>query len=309
MPPHCAQAHQKSTIDRTHSIFRAFAVLSGLSPALAAMLAERLFMTSLRSRPPGRESAWAASARREEVLSSQGVLPVWVWGDGPRTVVLVHGWAGRGLQLGALAAPLVAAGFRVVSYDAPAHGLAPGRWSNLFRHTDGLTAVADAYGPLTGVVAHSLGCAAVLLAAARNDVIADRLVLFAPAAHTTTLTDWFGLMSGFSQSVVERMRRRLERRFDFKWADVEPWRLAAEFDGSCLIVHDRHDHEIPWDEGHGVSRSLPHAHLVTTNGLGHRRILRDPRAVDAATDFLAGKGQFITDLSTVFQKSQTQTAA
>lgn len=308
MPLHITHT-QKSTIGRTHPIIRMFALLSRLSPALAAMLAERLFVTSLRSRPPGRESAWAASARRDEVLSSHGVLPVWVWGDGPRTVVLVHVWAGRGLQLGALAAPLVAAGFRVVAYDAPAHGLAPGRWSNLFRHTDGLTAVAKAYGPLTGVVAHSLGCSAVLLAAARNDLITERLVLFAPAAHTTTLTDWFGLMSGFSRAVVERMRRRLERRFDFEWADVEPWRLATEFDGDCLIVHDRHDHEIPWDEGHGLTRSLAHAHLVTTDGLGHRRILRDPGAVDAATDFLAGKEHLITDLSTAFPESQTQTAA
>ena len=300
---------QKSTIGRAHPIVRAFALMSRVSPAVATLLAERLFMTSLRSRTPERESDWALSARREEVLSPHGVLPVWVWGDGPRTVVLVHGWAGRGLQLGAFAAPLVAAGYRVVCYDAPAHGLAPGRWSNLFRHTDGLTAVANAYGPLAGVVAHSLGCAAVLLAAARNHLIAERLVLVAPAAHTTTLTDWFGLMSGFSQAVVERMRRRLERRFDFKWANVEPWRLAAEFNGGCLIVHDRHDHEIPWDEGHGLSQSLAHAHLVTTEDLGHRRILRDPRVVNAATDFIARQGRLATDVSDSFLRSQSQTAA
>ena len=41
------------------------------------------------------------------------------WGSGP-TVLLVHGWEGRGSQLSAFAPALVKAGFRVVAVDMPA---------------------------------------------------------------------------------------------------------------------------------------------------------------------------------------------
>ena len=74
---------------------------------------------------------------------------------------------GRGLQLGAFVEPLVEAGYRVVAYDGPAHGESPGRRTNIFKLTEGLMAVADAVGPLSGVIAHSLGTTAVLLAASR----------------------------------------------------------------------------------------------------------------------------------------------
>jgi len=35
---------------------------------------------------------------------------------------MVHGWNGRGAQLGAFAPELVRVGFRVVTFDTPAHG-------------------------------------------------------------------------------------------------------------------------------------------------------------------------------------------
>ncbi len=231
-----------------------------------------------------------------------------MWGEGPHTVLLVHGWTGRGLQLGAFAASLAAAGYRVVAYDAPAHGAAPGHTSNLFRHTDGLMAVAKEYGPFAGVVGHSLGAAAVLLGASRRGLAADRLVLLAPAARTTALTDWFGEMTGFSPDVVERMRRRLERRFNFQWNDVEPWRLASELHNDSLIIHDHSDPEIQWSEGRHLAHSLPEAVMHTTEGLGHRRILRDPSVVDAVTDFIAERGRFLKNVSTPHE-SDSQSAA
>ena len=57
-------------------------------------------------------------------------LAVESWGAGP-TVLLVHGWNGRGAQLGAFAPALVKSGYRVVTFDTPAHGRSPGRATNL----------------------------------------------------------------------------------------------------------------------------------------------------------------------------------
>jgi hypothetical protein len=54
-------------------------------------------------------------------------LPVTAWGEaGERLVLLVHGWGGHRAQLSGFVKPLITAGFRVISFDAPAHGDVPG---------------------------------------------------------------------------------------------------------------------------------------------------------------------------------------
>lgn len=61
-------------------------------------------------------------------------LPVTVWGEAGRPLVLLmHGWGGHRGQLTGFVAPLMKAGFRVVAFDAPAHGDAPGKQANGFQ--------------------------------------------------------------------------------------------------------------------------------------------------------------------------------
>jgi hypothetical protein len=54
-----------------------------------------------------------------------------------------------------------------------------------------------------------------------------------------------------------------------------------------LVVHDHDDDEIGWTEGAAIAASWPGAQLVTTSGLGHRRVLRDEHVAARAAAFLA----------------------
>jgi pimeloyl-ACP methyl ester carboxylesterase len=55
-----------------------------------------------------------------------------------------------------------------------------------------------------------------------------------------------------------------------------------------LVVHDRDDRETAWSGGRDLSRAWPDARLLTTSGLGHRRILSDPKVVAEVVRFVAG---------------------
>lgn len=277
-----------STIGRTHPFQILNGGLSKVAPGVAAWAAGLIFVTVIRHRPPAREAGWAEGATELTIRSAHGNLAAWKWGGGPRTVLLVHGWTGRGLQMGAFVQPLVGAGYRVVAYDGPSHGRSPGRQANLFKLTDGLVAVAEALGPLHGVIAHSLGTTQVLLAAHRGQLDPGRFVAVSPMADTRTMSRHFAAMTGFSESVVREMRRRFERRLDFRWDEIEPIRLAGAFRAESLVIHDRNDRDLPVDEGMALARALPRGHSLTTEGLGHRRILRDPRVVETAAAFLRG---------------------
>jgi len=277
---------KKSTTGRTHPVQLVNRGLSILAPGLAAVAAEQLFITVFRHRPPQREAEWAKSATELSIPSPYGDLAAWVWGNGPRTVLLVHGWAGRGLQMGAFVQPLVEAGYRVVAYDAPSHGASPGRQANLFKIAQGLMSVAAAVGPLEGVIAHSLGTAAVLLAASRHGFDPGRFVAVSPMGDTRTMSRHFAEMTGFSHEVVDRMRVRFEARFDFKWDEIEPVRLASSFEADALVIHDLDDDELPADEAEVLAGRMMSAETLLTEGLGHRRILRDSTVVAAAADFI-----------------------
>jgi hypothetical protein len=54
-----------------------------------------------------------------------------------------------------------------------------------------------------------------------------------------------------------------------------------------LVVHDRDDNEVPWQDGAIIARAWPDAVFSSTGGIGHRRILRDPSVIRAVATFVA----------------------
>lgn len=279
---------KKSTNGRAHIVRLAGAALSRAAPWLAARVAEKLFATPHRSKRPPRELEWERGARRTTVRSPRGDVVVWEWGSGDRTVLLVHGWAGRGLQLGMMVASLLQQGFRVVAFDAPAHGESPGRTSSLLHFIDAMAAVAQARGPLSALVAHSLGATAAFLAVARKRLEVGRLVALAPAADMGLVTERFSEMTGFTPAVVERMRGRFQQRLAFSWDDIEPLRVGSRMEVPLLVIHDRDDREVPYTEGASLAESCPRGDLVLTSGLGHRRLLRDKGVLGLALRYVNG---------------------
>ncbi|MBV7335161.1 alpha/beta hydrolase [Chloroflexi bacterium TSY] len=119
-------------------IRRGFQMVEFLSPKLAGRLVARAFFRPPKFERPAREVAWLTTASVTQVpftghyrhSSQESYYVVYQWGSGP-TVLLLHGWAGRGSQLGAFVQPLVDAGYRVVTFDGPAHADSPGKQTNL----------------------------------------------------------------------------------------------------------------------------------------------------------------------------------
>ena len=73
--------------------------------------------------------------------------------------------------------------------------------------------------------------------------------------------------------------------------------LVGDRDAALLVVHDDGDKDVPPLHGRRLAATWPGAQLVSTDGLGHRRILRDPAVVAGAVQFVtAGAPTSATDL-------------
>ncbi len=61
----------------------------------------------------------------------------------------------------------------------------------------------------------------------------------------------------------------------------------SEEDRSCSWVYDLNDLDVPYQNGVRLVQGWPGAELMTTSGLGHRKILRAPEVVKRAVEFLS----------------------
>jgi pimeloyl-ACP methyl ester carboxylesterase len=211
-------------------------------------------------------------------------LQAWSWGDGP-TVLLHHGWNGRAAHMAALVPPLLDAGFSVVTYDAPAHGDSPGRITAAPEMARVLYEVAGELCGVHAIVGHSIGGAATLLAI-RAGLRVERAVLLAAPADLRMFIDVFAEHLGLDARTRSGMARRVANRFGMHWGEMSVATWAGGRRPPLLVVHDRHDAVVPWSHGAEICSTWENAELLTTTGLGHRGVRRDPGVVAHAVKFL-----------------------
>jgi pimeloyl-ACP methyl ester carboxylesterase len=266
-----------------------FAASRLLFPELAGELAERLFLTPPRSRD-------AAAAALDLIEARSGILEhkgrsivTWRWGsrDAP-AVLLAHGWGGYAAQMRAFVFPLLSAGYRVIAFDQPAHGVSEGRLTGLPDFADVLAEVAWHHGEVEGVIAHSMAGAGAALAIARG-LRVRRVVTIGTSLDVSFFSQQFARWYWIPRRVVSAMQGAVEERFGVRWRDLDMAKLAPRLPATALVIHDLDDRLVPWEKGASFARGWPGARLLSTRGLGHRRILQDERVAALAAEFIAGR--------------------
>jgi hypothetical protein len=264
-----------------------------VSEELGSNLAERLFTSPHRHPRPERERQVLATGRPFEVdvvlraprwRGAHTRVAAWRWGLGP-TALLVHGWEGRGSQLGGFVEPLVAAGMSVVAFDAPAHGDSPGSRLYLADLADTIDDVTAAIGPLHATISHSFGSAAVLVAHARAGIAASRHVMLAPNVLIDDAVHRFAKLVALDDAERAGLEGALAAHNGIAMEALRLERLVGTPDSDLLVFHDREDREVAFRHGERIAGQWPGARLVAPDGLGHRRILRDDAMIREAVAF------------------------
>lgn len=261
--------------------------LGAVAPGTAGRLGFLIFRTTQRYPVPERERRWAEDAEPLELELDGRPIRGWSWGAGP-AVLLIHGWGGRGSQMGALARSIAASGLRAIALDAPGHGASAGRLSSLPQFSATVALAAERYGPLRGVVAHSFGAAGAGWSL-RETLPIERLVFIAAPGDLEGYLAGFGELVGLSQRGLEHLIGSLEERFGVDWRRSRHATTIHADDRPMLVVHDTFDDETPYSGGLEIRRAWPNSELLTTSGLGHRRILRDARVRSAVAGFLSAE--------------------
>lgn len=269
-------------------------MLQRFSPRLAAAVAFHIFLRPFRRPVREEDREIMARSRMHRIVAGSDQIRVHEWGDGERVALIAHGWGSRSARFTPLAATLVARGWRVLAFDAPAHGESPGRLSSLPQFVSALDTVAQRFGPPTALIGHSLGALAVAssfrTAAPAWSSSLQAVVLISMPSGAPFLIDNFVQMLGIGTAAADRMLASFRRRFDATPTDFAALPGVARIAAPVLLVHDRDDDIVPHVHSEALLSQLPDAHLLTTTGQGHSNLTRDSATIEAIAKFITTGG-------------------
>lgn len=263
-------------------------VLSKLSPFVASRFAAQLFLTPFKYKLPEREKNMDELSKqyRLTIPKANREIVVYEFGKSSKKILLVHGWSGRGTQLAKIAEALKDKGYSTVSFDAPAHGKAPGQKSMMLDFIDAVQILDEKYGPFEAVIGHSLGGMATLRAA-KEGLKAKKLVIIGTANSITHITRDFAKNLKMNRKVADKMKAHFDKKFDIDLDSYSGAISAKDVSTPTLVIHDENDVDVEISSAYDIDEALENSELYTTKGLGHRRILGDPEVINKITTFIA----------------------
>lgn len=264
-------------------------VLSKISPGLAAKIALHFFATPVRIPRPASEMAWYESSKKYFLTSG---IAAFEWGEPTDPLVLlIHGWNGRGTQLASFAPALVEKKFRVVALDGPGHGISPGSQTN---PTHFAQFIIDSQNELLShsevkssraVIAHSFGGGCSVLALTRG-LKTDGLVLIASPAYYERVVTFFAKSVGLSSKAEEKFIQMVAAVAGLHPREIDIGKIGSHYTLPVLVVHDEGDTAVDFMSAKAITTAWSHSQLFATQGLGHRRILKDQKVIEAVTNFV-----------------------
>ena len=264
-----------------------FRLQSFVSARWAGRRLYTLWFTSPKHPEPQREKRWRENAKLISIPHQYGPIATYKWGESDKSILLLHGWSGRGPQMGAFVTPLLEAGYQVIAFDAPGHGRTPGTSSSIFRMCDALQAVVAETGPIEAVVAHSFGSMLLAYALKHTNFTINKAVCISSPTTPLFLVDRFCEVMHVNDRAKQHFMHYTEQQFG---QDV--WdRLSADknVQGNpipALIIHDQMDHDVPSKFSKQLADAWPNSQFHLTKGLGHRRILRNTDVVNKVAAFI-----------------------
>jgi pimeloyl-ACP methyl ester carboxylesterase len=279
---------------------------SGIAPKLAGRIAFDLFcrpglaggLDAKQKQAAAAAEKRLAAAEHVTVTTGLGFVETWRFAApaetaAGKTVLMVHGWTGRAAFMLGFVPALLKQGLDVVALDLPGHGASSGKRLNLPIAMDALAHVRRAHGPFHGILGHSFGGAIAVTAAAGavpafRPLDVKRITIVSSPDRMSTYFHSFGGAIGLGRRAQTAMNDRVRHVASATLDRFDGQLLLRELGRPTLVVHDREDREIPLADAESMAQAGPHVTLMTTEGLGHRRILQSPSVAKAAAEHLAG---------------------
>ncbi|WP_207493207.1 alpha/beta hydrolase [Aridibaculum aurantiacum] len=267
-------------------------LLGLFSPHKAAEEAFRIFCTPYSKRKNYQAPPIFEKANKVNFIFNGETIHGFQWWpavSNGHKILICHGFDSHSYKFDRYIEPLLEKGFEVLAFDAPAHGLSSGKTINAAMYRDTILEICRRFGPVDGIMAHSLGGLAVALAVEKMPYnLHKRLVLIAPATESTRAIEGFFKYIPVSKRVRAAFDKIIMEMggYPAEWYSVA--RVVQHLTTPTLWIHDREDTITPFaDMEHLIDLQLPHLNFEITKGLGHSNVYRDNDISEKIIKFLS----------------------
>lgn len=256
-----------------------------ISGTLSSKIALQLFLTPIRFKVPKRELSFLENAKKFSINFSGRRIQMYQWGDGTPELLLIHGWCGRGSQLGAIAQQFEAMGKTVLAFDGPAHGKSSGKQTNLVQFSELIAQLKQDYPSLRYGIGHSMGAAATAHSVVQGTAL-QKIVMISSPSSTPDIIEDFARQINIAAKSGDKIRRALERKFNKSVETTSAGVIAKELQIEGLVIHDQNDPDVPVSSAYDIAKAWPLAKLHLTERMGHRKLLYDKTLIEKIQSFL-----------------------
>ncbi len=278
--------HQQ-TIKIPKGILFTAKALEIISPKLATKFAIKLFTMPIRHKLPKREIEMDVKSKQQlvKIEAINKEIMLYRYGSGEKKVLLVHGWSGRGTQLVKIADELLKLGYSTISFDAPGHGKAPGKTSNMTEFIAAAMEIEKQFGPFEFAIGHSLGGMTVMNAI-KKGLNVKKAVIIGSGDVVQDIMDDFVLKLGLKTEISKLMRIAFENKLGETMNSYSAYIAAKEVSIPVLVIHDENDDDVPVTAGQHIHQHLKNGQIMITKELGHRKILGDSKVIQRIVEFI-----------------------
>ncbi len=217
------------------------------------------------------------------------------WGQGEKTVLLLHGWESKAVDYYKFIPRLLAASYRVLSVDFPAHGRSTGSQSSLPAFILALKTYLAQTSGIDAIVAHSLGGTAALtclLNEAKNDQSnsIQKLILmgspFVPVHFFEGAFDFLGV----HRRVRKRFYKKAENKFGQSIHEFSLPKLASrQLHTQIFGLYDSSDKVVSIKEAKIYQQHNPELQMHYFQGIGHHQLIKSEAILETCLDILDSK--------------------
>lgn len=266
------------------SVGNALNATSLVSSRYASQKALTLFASPRKGRYNEKQKTVVSDAEQVDLSYDSLKIATYHWqGSGP-TVLLAHGWESNASRWQYILEDLKKKDFNIVALDAPVHGQSGGKLFSAIFYAEFLAEVIKHYNPMT-LIGHSVGgMASVFCQYNNNFENIKKLVLLGAPAHFTGVFSRYKQMMGYNRRISNGLDNLVLQRFGKPVDYFSAANFTQSITADGLIIHDKHDKIIPYEDALEFNSKYNNAELITTTGFGHG--LRDTSLTPRIIDFI-----------------------
>ena len=201
--------------------------------------------------------------------------------------MLFHGWESNAGSLGAFVDPLLEKGYRIIAFDAPAHGGSKGKFSNLVYFKKAAKEMILRYGVPHVAIGHSLGACAIIMCAYEENLHFERTILLAPLNRLMSVFEEYQKILKIPEKLFHLFLSHFEDFAGYSFQSFYFHNYGKKTSlNKVLLFHDEEDKITGFSHAKDFEQNWEAIRLEPVRETGHYRVLWDKEMILKSMDYI-----------------------